>query len=67
MKILNWTKNAVAKRGEPTGYRFVARANAAAKQIGELMRAGKKEEAEAIKAKPAIGKRVLKSLANNWQ
>ena len=34
-----------------------AEANAAAKQIGELMRTGKKEEAEAIKAKTGPGKK----------
>jgi seryl-tRNA synthetase len=39
-----------------------AEANAAAKQIGELMRAGKKEEAEAVKAKSGAGKEEIKNL-----
>jgi seryl-tRNA synthetase len=37
-----------------------AEANAAAKQVGELMRTGKKEEAEIIKAKTADWKRYIK-------
>lgn len=37
-----------------------AEANAAAKQIGELMRSGKKEEAEAIKANTASHKEKIK-------
>ncbi|WP_316735008.1 serine--tRNA ligase [Pedobacter aquatilis] len=39
-----------------------AEANAAAKQIGDLMRTGKKEEAEAIKAQTASHKENIKSL-----
>lgn len=39
-----------------------AEANAAAKQIGDLMRQGKKEEAEAIKAKTGTFKEQIKSL-----
>ncbi|WP_231459058.1 MULTISPECIES: serine--tRNA ligase [unclassified Pedobacter] len=39
-----------------------AEANAAAKQIGDLMRAGKKEEAEAIKAQTASHKENIKML-----
>jgi seryl-tRNA synthetase len=39
-----------------------AEANAAAKQIGELMRNGKKDEAEAIKAQSAPHKENIKSL-----
>jgi seryl-tRNA synthetase len=39
-----------------------AEANAAAKQIGDLMRNGKKEEAETIKAKTATHKEQIKSL-----
>jgi seryl-tRNA synthetase len=39
-----------------------AEANAAAKQIGELMRAGKKDEAEALKAKTGTWKEDIKSL-----
>jgi seryl-tRNA synthetase len=39
-----------------------AEANAAAKQIGELMRTGKKEEAEAIKAKSSGAKEDIKQL-----
>ncbi|RZK53995.1 MAG: serine--tRNA ligase [Pedobacter sp.] len=39
-----------------------AEANAAAKQIGELMRNGKKEEAEIIKGKTASHKEQIKSL-----
>src|ERR1700709_2157152 len=38
-----------------------AEANAAAKQIGELMRAGKKEEAEAIKSKTGTWKEDIKN------
>jgi seryl-tRNA synthetase len=40
-----------------------AQANAAAKQIGELMRTGKKEEAEAIKANSNIWKEETKKLS----
>ena len=39
-----------------------AEANAAAKQIGELMKQGKKEEAEAFKAKTASSKEEIKKL-----
>ncbi|HEY8780688.1 MAG TPA: serine--tRNA ligase [Mucilaginibacter sp.] len=39
-----------------------AQANAAAKQIGELMRAGKKEEAETLKLKTAVWKENIKEL-----
>jgi len=39
-----------------------AEANAAAKQIGDLMRMGKKEEAEAIKAQTASHKENIKNL-----
>ncbi|OKS88508.1 serine--tRNA ligase [Mucilaginibacter polytrichastri] len=39
-----------------------AEANAAAKQIGELMRNGKKEEAEAVKAKSGSWKEEIKQL-----
>jgi len=35
-----------------------AEANAASKQIGDLMRAGKKNEAEALKQKPVPGKKI---------
>ncbi len=38
-----------------------AEANAAAKQIGELMRSGKKEEAEAIKSKTGTWKEDIKN------
>lgn len=41
---------------------IAAEGNAAAKQIGELMRQGKKEEAEAIKAKSGEYKEQLKAL-----
>jgi len=41
-----------------------AEANAAAKQIGELMRAGKKEEAEGIKAKTGAWKEEIKKLGD---
>ncbi|MBE5319562.1 serine--tRNA ligase [Pedobacter sp. MR2016-19] len=41
-----------------------AEANAAAKQIGDLMRTGKKEEAEAIKAKTASQKENIKNLSD---
>ncbi len=40
-----------------------AQANAAAKQVGELMRAGKKDEAEAIKAKTGVWKEEIKTLS----
>ena len=39
-----------------------AEANAAAKQIGDLMRTGKKDEAEAIKAQTASHKENIKNL-----
>jgi seryl-tRNA synthetase len=42
-----------------------AEANAAAKQIGELMRAGKKDEAEGIKAKTGAWKEEIKSLGDS--
>lgn len=41
-----------------------AEANSAAKQIGELMRAGKKDEAEAIKAKTGAWKEEIKILGD---
>ena len=41
-----------------------AEANAAAKQIGDLMRTGKKEEAEAIKAQTASYKENIKNLSD---
>ncbi len=41
-----------------------ANANAAAKQIGELMRNGKKEEAEKIKVETANNKEQIKTLAD---
>jgi seryl-tRNA synthetase len=41
-----------------------AEANAAAKQIGDLMRMGKKEEAEAIKAQTATHKENIKNLSD---
>ncbi|WP_175632986.1 serine--tRNA ligase [Pedobacter ghigonis] len=41
-----------------------AEANAAAKQIGDLMRAGKKEEAEAIKTQTASHKENIKNLGD---
>lgn len=41
-----------------------AEANAAAKQIGDLMRTGKKEEAEAIKAETASHKENIKNLSD---
>ncbi|HUH32467.1 MAG TPA: serine--tRNA ligase [Daejeonella sp.] len=42
---------------------LVAEANASAKQIGDLMRQGKKEEAEAIKAKTSSAKELTKQLS----
>jgi len=39
-----------------------AEANAAAKQVGELMRSGKKDEAEAVKAKTGAFKEDIKQL-----
>ncbi len=42
---------------------LLAEANTAAKQIGELMRSGKKEEAEAIKASTASHKENIKVLS----
>jgi seryl-tRNA synthetase len=44
---------------------LLAKGNAAAKQIGELMRNGKKEEAEVIKADTAKSKEDVKSLQEN--
>jgi seryl-tRNA synthetase len=41
-----------------------AQANSAAKQIGELMRAGKKEEAETIKANTGAWKEEIKTLGD---
>src|SRR6201995_4732812 len=41
-----------------------AEANSAAKQIGELMRGGKKDEAEAIKANTAAWKEEIKTLSD---
>jgi seryl-tRNA synthetase len=41
-----------------------AEANAAAKQIGDLMRTGKKEEAEAVKAQTASHKENIKNLSD---
>ncbi|HVW16443.1 MAG TPA: serine--tRNA ligase [Mucilaginibacter sp.] len=41
-----------------------AEANSAAKQIGELMRNGKKEEAESIKAKTGVWKEEIKTLGD---
>src|ERR1700758_2437609 len=41
-----------------------AEANSAAKQIGELMRAGKKDEAEDIKAKTGAWKEEIKTLGD---
>src|ERR1700751_3296941 len=41
-----------------------AEANAAAKQIGDLMRAGKKDEAEVIKAKTGAWKEEIKKLGD---
>ncbi|MFI5161519.1 MAG: serine--tRNA ligase [Sphingobacteriales bacterium] len=41
-----------------------AKANAAAKQIGDLMRTGKKDEAESIKANTATWKEEIKSLGD---
>jgi seryl-tRNA synthetase len=41
---------------------LLAKANAAAKQIGELMRNGKKEEAEAIKSETTLSKDLIKQL-----
>ena len=42
-----------------------AEANSAAKQIGELMRAGKKDEAEGIKAKTSAWKEEIKVLGDS--
>jgi seryl-tRNA synthetase len=42
-----------------------AQANAAAKQVGELMRAGKKDEAEAIKVKTGAWKEEIKALGES--
>ena len=43
---------------------LVAEANASAKQIGDLMRQGLKEEAEAVKAKTSSSKELTKQLAD---
>ncbi|WP_199140146.1 serine--tRNA ligase [Pedobacter sp. ASV12] len=43
---------------------IAAEANAAAKQIGELMRAGKKDEAEAVKTQTASHKETIKNLGD---
>jgi seryl-tRNA synthetase len=43
---------------------LLAEANAAAKQVGELMRAGKKEEAEGIKSKTSTLKEEVKQLGD---
>ena len=44
---------------------LLAKANAAAKQIGELMRNGKKEEAEVIKTQTTQSKDLIKQLQEN--
>jgi seryl-tRNA synthetase len=44
---------------------LLAKANTAAKQIGELMRNGKKEEAEAIKTEATQSKDLIKQLQEN--
>jgi seryl-tRNA synthetase len=44
---------------------LLAKANAAAKQIGELMRNGKKEEADAIKTETTQSKDLIKQLQEN--
>lgn len=44
---------------------LLAKGNAAAKQIGELMRNGKKDEAEAIKSQTSQGKEDIKKLQEN--
>jgi seryl-tRNA synthetase len=44
---------------------LLAKANAAAKQIGEFMRNGKKEEAEAIKTEATQSKDLIKQLQEN--
>ncbi len=44
---------------------LLATANAAAKQIGELMRNGKKDEAEVIKSKTSKSKEDIKNLQEN--
>jgi seryl-tRNA synthetase len=59
MKLFNWMKNAVKPKTSLDN--VSAQANAAAKQIGELMRAGKKDEAEAIKAKTGAWKEDIKT------
>ncbi|MEO5910692.1 MAG: serine--tRNA ligase [Pelobium sp.] len=41
---------------------LLAKANAAAKQIGELMRNGKKDEAEAVKSETSNSKEAIKTL-----
>jgi seryl-tRNA synthetase len=64
MKLFNWTINAV-KLKLNLDNTVSAEANAAAKQIGELMRNGKKDEAEAIKAKTGLERRNKTALTNN--
>ncbi|MGM1429166.1 serine--tRNA ligase [Sphingobacterium lactis] len=44
---------------------IAAEANSSAKQIGDLMRQGKKEEAEAIKSRSATYKEQIKELTDN--
>jgi seryl-tRNA synthetase len=51
------SERSVAQRG---GEEEKARANASAKQIGELMRAGKKEEAEVLKSQTGNSKESIK-------
>src|SRR5690606_22325793 len=46
---------------------LAAEANSAAKQIGELMRQGKKEEAEAAKSKSAGYKEQIKNLQDQLE
>jgi seryl-tRNA synthetase len=46
---------------------LLAEANAAAKQIGELMRQGKKDEAEAIKAQGSSSKESQKTLSDQLE
>ncbi|RKD17188.1 serine--tRNA ligase [Pelobium manganitolerans] len=50
------------KRTQAQADELLAKGNAAAKQIGELMRNGKKEEAEAIKAETSSNKEEVKAL-----
>ncbi len=51
------SERSIAQRG---GEEEKARANASAKQIGELMRAGKKEEAEVLKSQTGNSKESIK-------